>query len=53
MTTPMLDAAEAFRFALDRVDGNLAPFSDIYPDDATIGDVYPARRAQAGQPAGQ
>jgi unsaturated chondroitin disaccharide hydrolase len=52
MTTPPLDAASAFRFALSRVEGNLALFSDIYPDDVTKGDVYPPRRAQAGQPAG-
>jgi unsaturated chondroitin disaccharide hydrolase len=51
-TAPQLDVQSALRFAFSRVDGNLAPFADIYPDDTTVDDIYRPRRAQAGQPAG-
>lgn len=43
----------AISFALSKVDGNLARFADIYPDDTTTGNVYQPRRAERlGLPAG-
>jgi unsaturated chondroitin disaccharide hydrolase len=48
-----LDVKSAIRFTLDRVDANLAPFADDYPDDTTKNDVYPLRKSPApGIPAG-
>ncbi len=47
------DIKEAVRQALSIVDGNLARFADIYPDDTTVDNVYRPRRAEAlGLPAG-
>lgn len=51
-TTVHFDVKSAIRFALDRVDANLAPFSDIYPDDTTVHDVYQPRKSPAGMPVG-
>lgn len=47
------DVKGAVRQALSIVDGNLAPFADIYPDDTTLKNVYRPRRAEAlGLPPG-
>ena len=43
-TETKLDVKNALRFALDKVDGNLAPFMDIYPGDTSVHNVYHPRK---------
>ena len=51
--TAQFDTKGAIRYALQEVDGNLAPFSDIYPGDCTEHNVYHARQPRvAGLPDG-
>jgi unsaturated chondroitin disaccharide hydrolase len=48
MITKAFDAQQAIQRALQTIDMNLVTFGDRFPDDTTISNVYPLRRARNG-----
>jgi unsaturated chondroitin disaccharide hydrolase len=38
----------AVETAIKKIDGNLVPFADVYPDDTSVGNIYQPRRARNG-----
>ncbi|MBN1311528.1 MAG: glycoside hydrolase family 88 protein [Anaerolineae bacterium] len=52
MTEKSNDLTGAVAAALQKVTANLATFSDVYPHDHTVHNIYPPRKRVDGYPAG-